>query len=229
MSALGSLLRRYEIKFIADPLEYHRVLNWLYQHPSCLQIEHPDRQVNNIYFDSLVHQSFCENIFGSSSKHKVRLRWYGDCRNPENSSLEIKCKRNQLNWKLIYKIQEDLGKHGWNWRKILPEIRKQLPLDAKKWLEMYPQPILINRYKRKYFVSRDKKVRITLDKDLSIYDQSRKPSPNYSLKSNFPNVMVLEIKFSSELRSHVVRTYGNIPLRGSRFSKYVSGFLSINN
>ena len=106
---------RYEIKFIADSLEYHRVLNWLFQHPSCLQIEYPDRQVNNIYFDSLVHHSFCENIFGSSSKSKVRLRWYGEFRNPENSSLEIKCKRNQLNWKLIYGIQEGLGKEGWNW------------------------------------------------------------------------------------------------------------------
>ena len=225
----NSSLPRYEIKFIAEPFECDRILNWLHQHHSCLRTEYPDRQVNNIYFDSFSHQSFCENIIGSSSKSKVRLRWYGASKNPVNSSLEIKCKRNQLNWKLIYKIQGEMGAEGWNWRRVYSEIRGQLPLDAKKWLEMSPQPILINRYVRKYFLSRDKKVRVTLDRDLVVYDQSRKPFPNYSLKSNLPKVLVLEVKFPKELRDYVVHAFGDIPLRGSRFSKYVSGFLSINS
>ena len=229
MSASNSSLPRYEIKFIAEPFECDRILNWLHQHHSCLRTEYPDRQVNNIYFDSFSHQSFCENIIGSSSKSKVRLRWYGASKNPVNSSLEIKCKRNQLNWKLIYKIQGEMGAEGWNWRRIYSEIRGQLPLDAKKWLEMSPQPVLINRYVRKYFLSRDKKVRVTLDRDLVVYDQSRKPFPNYSLKSNLPKVLVLEVKFPKELRDYVVHAFGDIPLRGSRFSKYVSGFLSINS
>jgi SPX domain protein involved in polyphosphate accumulation len=229
VSASNSSLPRYEIKFIAEPFECDRILNWLHQHHSCLRTEYPDRQVNNIYFDSFSHQSFCENIIGSSSKSKVRLRWYGASKNPVNSSLEIKCKRNQLNWKLIYKIQGEMGAEGWNWRRIYSEIRGQLPLDAKKWLEMSPQPVLINRYVRKYFLSRDKKVRVTLDRDLVVYDQSRKPFPNYSLKSNLPKVLVLEVKFPKELRDYVVHAFGDIPLRGSRFSKYVSGFLSINS
>ena len=229
MSASNSSLPRYEIKFIAEPFECDRILNWLHQHHSCLRTEYPDRKVNNIYFDSFSHQSFCENIIGSSSKSKVRLRWYGASKNPVNSSLEIKCKRNQLNWKLIYKIQGEMGAEGWNWRRIYSEIRGQLPLDAKKWLEMSPQPVLINRYVRKYFLSRDKKVRVTLDRDLVVYDQSRKPFPNYSLKSNLPKVLVLEVKFPKELRDYVVHAFGDIPLRGSRFSKYVSGFLSINS
>jgi len=228
VSTSNSSLPRYEIKFIADPLEYDRVLNWLRQHHSCLQIEYPDRQVNNIYFDSLTHHSFCENIIGTSSKSKVRLRWYGASKNPVNSSLEIKCKRNQLNWKLIYKIQGELGTEGSSWRGVVSEIRGQLPFGAKKWLEMSPQPVLINRYVRKYFLSKDKKVRITLDRDLDVFDQSRKPFPNYSSKSNLSKVLVLEVKFPKELREHVVYTFGDIPLRGSRFSKYVSGFLSIN-
>ena len=229
MITSNSSLPRYEIKFIAEPFESDRVLNWIHQHHSCLRTEYPDRQVNNIYFDSFSYHSFCENIIGSSSKSKVRLRWYGASKNPVNSSLEIKCKRNQLNWKLIYKIQGEMGAEGWNWRRIYSEIRGQLPLDAKKWLEMSPQPVLINRYVRKYFLSRDKKVRVTLDRDLVVYDQSRKPFPNYSLKSNLPKGLVLEVKFPRELRDYVVHAFGDIPLRGSRFSKYVSGFLSINS
>ena len=95
-------------------------------------------------------------------------------------------------------------------------------------MEMNPLPVLINRYERKYLVSKDRKVRVTLDSNLNIYDQSRKSFPNYSSKSNLPEVMVLEIKFSKELRNHVVHMFGDIPLRASRFSKYVSGFNSIN-
>ena len=228
MSVSNPYRPRYEIKFIAEPLEYHRVLNWLRQHNSCLETEHPDRQVNNIYFDSHNHHSYCENIYGSSSKSKVRFRWYGTSMEPKNGSLEIKCKRNQLNWKLIYKIQGKLGESGCNWRTLCSEISRQLPAEGKKWMEMNPLPVLINRYHRKYFVSKDKKVRVTLDSNLDIYDQSRKPFPNYSSKSNLPEVMVLEIKFSKELRNHVVHMFGDIPLRASRFSKYVSGFNSIN-
>lgn len=229
MSTSNSSLPRYEIKFVAEPFEQHRVLNWLRQHNSCLVTEYPDRQVNNIYFDSYNHQSYCDNIYGSSTKSKIRLRWYGESKEPQNSSLEIKCKRNQLNWKLIYKIKGELEKNGGDWRSICSEIRLQLPVEAREWMEMSPLPVLINRYKRKYFVSRDKKVRVTLDTDLNIYDQSQKPFPNYTFKANMPKVLVLEVKFARDLRDHVTHMFGDIPLRGSRFSKYVSGVFSINS
>ena len=115
-----------------------------------------------------------------------------------------------------------------DWRALCLKIRRELPQEAKNWMEMYPLPVLINRYKRKYFVSHDKKIRVTLDNDLVIYDQTRKRFPNYYSKSNIPKVLVLEIKFSRELRGHVANLLRDIPWRSSRFSKYVSGFLSIN-
>ena len=77
-------------------------------------------------------------------------------------------------------------------------------------------------------ISRDRKIRVTLDSNLKIYDQSRKPFPNYFLKSNLPKVVVMEIKFSRDLRDHVVQTFRDVPMRSSRFSKYVAGVLSIN-
>ena len=93
---------------------------------------------------------------------------------------------------------------------------------------MNPLPVLINRYNRKYFISRDRKVRVTVDTDLKIYGQSKKQSPNYTFKTNMPNFLVLEVKFAREYRDYVTHIFGDIPLRGSRFSKYVSGVLSIN-
>jgi hypothetical protein len=228
MSISNSSLPRYEIKFIAEPFERFRILNWLRHHQLCLETEYPDRKVNNIYFDSYNYQSYCDNIYGSSVKSKVRFRWYGTSEVPKNGYLEIKCKRNQLNWKLIYKIQGELEKNGCDWRNICSEIRRQLPAEAKEWIEMNPLPVLINRYNRKYFISRDRKVRVTVDTDLKIYGQLKKQSPNYTFKTNMPNVLVLEVKFSREYRDYVTHIFGDIPLRGSRFSKYVSGVLSIN-
>ena len=99
MSVSNSSNPRYELKFIAEPFEHTRILNWLRQHHTCFVTEYPDRQVNNIYFDTYNYNSYCENIYGSSSKSKVRFRWYGGSKEPKNGSLEIKCKRNQLNWK----------------------------------------------------------------------------------------------------------------------------------
>jgi len=228
MSNSSSTLSRYEIKFVTESFHYHNILNWLNQHGSCLKTEYPDRQVNNVYFDSYSHNSYCENIYGSSIKSKVRFRWYGPTKEPKVGSLEIKCKRNQLTWKLIYKIQEDITKNGGNWKSIQSEIQRHVPMEGKEWMDMNPLPVLINRYKRKYLISRDRKVRVTLDSNLKFYDQSRKPFPNYSLKSNLPDVIVVEIKFPQNLRDHVVQTFKDVPMRSSRFSKYVNGVLSIN-
>jgi len=228
MSLSNSSLPRYEVKFIAEPKEYFRMLNWIRQNNFYFKTEYPDRQVNNIYFDTYNYNSYCENIYGSTLKSKVRFRWYGKSNEPKNGSLEIKCKRNQLNWKLIYKVQKDQYQYKKDWKAICFKIRHELPQEAKKWMEIYSLPVLINRYQRKYFISHDKKIRLTLDNDLVIYDQTRKPIPNYYSKANLPKVLVLEIKFSRELRDHVVNLLRDIPWRSSRFSKYVSGFVSIN-
>ena len=110
MNVSNSSIPRYELKFIAEPKEYFRMLNWIRQHSSCFKTEYPERQVNNIYFDTYNYNSYCESIYGSSSKSKVRFRWYGSSNEPKSGSLEVKCKRNQLNWKLIYKVQKNLSR-----------------------------------------------------------------------------------------------------------------------
>jgi hypothetical protein len=89
MSISNSSLPRYEIKFISEPFEQFRVLNWLRHHQLCLVTEYPDRQINNIYFDSNNYQSYCDNIYGASVKSKVGFRWYGTSEVPKNGCLEI--------------------------------------------------------------------------------------------------------------------------------------------
>lgn len=219
---------RCEIKFVANELEFQRLNFWLRQHPACFYKAYPDRIVNNIYFDSLNHRSYSDNISGASSRVKVRYRWYGSSIQPTEGALEIKCKRNQYSWKIIYGLKNFPDWQDKSWRELRAEMIERLPVDSRKWLDSYPVPVLINRYNRKYFISRNENVRVNLDSNLSIYDQSRKPYPNYSFKTNLPKIFVLEVKFPRELRDKASQIIGDIPIRVSRHSKYITGFHSIN-
>jgi hypothetical protein len=104
----------------------------------------------------------------------------------------------------------------------------QLPVKARQWLTANPVPVLINRYHRKYFRTRNDDVRVTLDSDLRIFDQTRNPYPNYSIKANIPRTFVLEVKFPRDLRNKASQIIKNIPIRVSRHSKYIVGFHSMN-
>ena len=220
---------RYEIKFVADELEYHRLLLWIRQHRSCFFNEYPDRQVNNVYFDSHTYRSYDDNISGSSSRIKVRYRWYGSSIQPAKGCLEIKCKRNQFSWKMIYNVDKSFAGQEKNWREMQSHLTEQLPVEARQWLKVNPVPVLINRYKRKYFRSRNDKVRVTLDLGLCIYDQTRNSYPNYSFKANIPRTFVLEVKFPRDLRNKASQIIRDIPIRVSRHSKYIVGVNSINS
>jgi SPX domain protein involved in polyphosphate accumulation len=219
---------RYEIKFVAHEFECSRLLLWLRQHPSCFFNEYPDRQVNNVYFDSHNYRSYDDNISGASSRIKVRYRWYGSSIEPAKGCLEIKCKRNQFSWKKNYDVDKNFSGQEKSWRELQSDLIEQLPMEARQWLTTNPVPVLINRYQRKYFTTKNEKVRVTLDSDLRIFDQTRSSNPNYSFQANIPKTFVLEVKFPRELReaaSHIIR---DIPIRVSRHSKYIVGFHSIN-
>lgn len=219
---------RYEIKFVAPELEYNRLLLWVHQHQSCFYKEYPDRKVNNIYFDSHNFSCYEDNLSGASDRVKVRYRWYGSSLAPTKGVLEIKCKRNQYSWKKNFRINDLNVTPEMNWRDILGHLSEGLPQEAWKWMESHPLPILINRYVRNYYISRNDRIRVTLDTGLRIYDQTRNAYPNYYSTQNLPRFFVLEVKFPRELREKASQIVKDIPIRVSRCSKYIIGFNAIN-
>ena len=220
--------QRCEIKFISSEIEYHRLRHWIHYHPACFFREYPSRQVNNIYFDTFNFNSYCENLSGSSSRAKVRYRWYGESLQPLKGAVEIKEKRNHFSWKIIYKVNEPLEKVWDDWGELQREITSHLPASGRTWLRSHPMAILINRYKRDYFRCKDGDIRITLDTRLSVYDQMRKPAPNYIVKSNYPEIVVLEVKFPRNSKPLASQILKNIPVRVSRHSKYIASLSSIS-
>lgn len=214
---------RHELKFILDPLK----LDWLRQqiklHPAAFETAYPPRWVNNVYFDTYDLKAYQENLSGASSRLKVRYRWYGQEALPQPGTLEVKCKRNQFGWKENYKVHDSVLNYGNNWHGVKRSIKEQLPGKAAVIFDRFPQAVLINRYYREYYLSKDGKVRITVDQKQQVYDQRLTGRVNDRHKINLPETIILEVKFdtaSRDLGSDVLKGF---PVRVSRHSKYAVG------
>ncbi len=218
---------RLEIKYVAHEAYLDHVLLWLRLHPAAFFRPFPERWVKNVYFDTWDCRAFAENLAGASARSKVRYRWYGSSAMPDAGALEIKRKRNFFRWKLLYEVAEAPYRPGASWQEIRQALLASLAPEGRRWLEGNPLPVLINRYRRRYFLSADGRIRATVDTALGIWDQRFDSHPSYRRRANQPAVVVVEFKFGRRdrhLASDIIRS---MPLRVSRFSKYASGILGI--
>lgn len=217
---------RYEVKYVARATELHRLFSWVRAADAGFREPFPLRQVNNVYFDTFDHYAYAENLSGASARSKVRFRWYGTQNNPEKGTLEVKRRRSSVGWKLSYPIGP-MPLVGVSWSNFRRALRDQLPDEGRIWLDANPQPVLINRYQRRYFLSRCGKVRLTVDWNQRVYDERLSPKPNLSRPANLPDTLVVELKFDRADRKLANRYAQGIPIRLSRNSKYVIGVDSI--
>jgi len=214
---------RVEIKFSAAELHRDNLVMWLRLHPAGFCSPFPPRWVNNLYYDTHDYGAYADNTSGASSRAKVRYRWYGESRTPDAGALEVKCKRNFFGWKLRFDVAEAPYRPGIDARSLRRAVLGQLPASGREWLSAYPFPVLLNRYRRRYFVSADSRIRVTLDTDQSVWDQRYKSHPNLSIRANLPPVLVVEFKFDRRDRELASRCMTGMPIRVGRHSKYMSG------
>ena len=219
---------RYEIKFVASESEQDRLIQWLKLHPANFYIPYPDRWVNNVYFDTHHYFAYNENLSGSSSRTKVRYRWYGESDFPQAGSLEVKIKRNFFGWKQRFRAKDSPYEEGNYWQDIRKNLVGQLGSNAKHWLDANPHQTIMNRYYRQYFVTRDEKVRVTIDTQQSVYDQRYKPYPNTLHRTNIPQTLILEVKFDRCDRHYASQIIQGLQLRVSRNSKYMVSMKALN-
>ncbi|MEE3331376.1 MAG: VTC domain-containing protein [Myxococcota bacterium] len=222
---------RYEIKFVAPANERSSILQWVRNHSAGFSRPYPDRQINNVYFDSHELSAFHENVSGVSRRSKVRWRWYGESNSSDRGTLEVKRRRGGLGWKLSYKTRGANigGRAAGGWRSIRQTIRRDLDPGARVWFDANPLTVLINHYERRYFVSGDGAVRLTVDWNQRVYDQKLRSTPNIKRASNLPETIVVELKFPVQEHNHASSMVQGMPLRLSRNSKYVIGVQSISN
>ena len=197
---------RLETKYTAPELEYHRLLHWVQHHSHGFFAHYPDRIVNNIYFDSQDYSSFWETLSGFSSRTKVRYRWYGESFFSEEGTLEFKNRKNQYTWKDSYKVSIDLLNKSTNWDTFFKRLKGSLSHEACCRFQENPLPVLINSYKRNYFINRDHTIRITLDTRLKIFDQRYSSFPNLTRKATLPPPVILELKFNEKKESKFLKS-----------------------
>jgi hypothetical protein len=227
---IASLLEdgRYEVKFVTgDPMAW-KLRHWLKLHPAGFRVAYPARRVNNVYFDTDDFTTYWENLTGISARTKVRYRWYGERLEPGPGGLELKGKRNSLGWKRIFPVVESPWRPGASWRAIRRNLLASLPHLGRLWLEEHPIPVLINSYRREYYVSADGLVRVTLDLDQGVWDQRFSPHPNLTRAANLPRCVVVEAKCARGDRDLASRVLQGIPIRVSRHSKYVTGVRAVS-
>jgi SPX domain protein involved in polyphosphate accumulation len=218
---------RCEIKFASYQVNYAIVKNWLKSNNFNFKKEYNNRIVNNLYFDSNNLDAYKDNIHGHSSRIKARFRWYGSFEEKNFGNLELKFKRNIYGWKEKYNIEQLNLENDKDYNTIKRTISKNLPLNTRIFFENNNIPQIVNQYEREYFVSSDKKYRITIDQNIKIFNQRNTNELNLKKKTKIQNHLILEVKFERSNYRHIKNLLHNIPIRASRNSKYINSIRAV--
>jgi SPX domain protein involved in polyphosphate accumulation len=182
----------------------------------------PSRLVCNIYFDTPELSCYAESLAGFNDRTKLRIRWYGSRENPTSPVLEVKRRRNDVGWKEQAPLSE-MNLLESSWRDLHRRVYEQLPGNLKVMFGRLRYPVLINSYERRYYETLDRKLRLTVDSELTFFDQRARSKPNVTFdRHRFEHTMV-EIKCSVKNRGRVDEMSNALGLRRVRLSKYCVG------
>lgn len=205
---------RYERKYRIEQVDRRLILQILRLHPAGLTQLYPDRQINNIYFDTPGLTTYKENVIGIANRDKYRVRWYGwEPTMVQKPVLEIKHRRNNVGTKTFYPMETFSFDH------LEPLVRA---VNQNSGTTAPLLPTLQNSYKRAYFGTPDQKFRITLDWDLA-YASMRTCRTFFKHQQREPHIHVLELKYEQELEQEADRITQFLPFKSTKNSKYVTG------
>jgi len=225
MNKKNSLLDnfRYERKFLIENTDVLNVEQIILQHPALFSKIFSERWINNIYYDHMSFNNFVDNIDGNMYRKKYRIRWYGNLfGNINDPILELKIKKGLLGNKKSFKLNSFEFRTG-----IKEEDIRQVLLDSKledgiKINIFDQQPVMVNRYKRKYYLSNDKKFRITIDSDQTFYKFNKFNNSFLNNTSNL-NDVILELKYDQKDDLSASKITNQFPFRLTKSSKYAKG------
>jgi hypothetical protein len=187
----------------------------------------PPRYINSIYYDNNSLTSIDESLNGNGLRSKVRLRWYGKLIQDCYATLEIKKKESHLSWKFLMKNSCRVNSEMPTWKELVTHNETVILPSLLSVLEnKFPTSIV--RYKRKYFVSADGTVRVTIDNQLEFYDQINFVNPNFRYCDNSTSGIILEIKLPQQYINKIHVLGNSINFIPCRFSKYCESMSSHN-
>jgi SPX domain protein involved in polyphosphate accumulation len=205
---------RYELKYPVDPDRIDSLYWTLKTHSAGFRLKHPDRKINNIYFDNVMFNYATDNLFGISDRIKYRYRWYNGIENFSKGILEKKIKKNALGSKAYH----DPGAFD-NPVSLAEWVKDNIP-------DKVLNPSLVNSYLRSYYLDYTGRFRLTLDRELRYV----LPSEDGNFDSNrmiSDKRIIVEIKFDQAHADQFDAIMHDWPFRLSKHSKYVTGLVSL--
>lgn len=207
---------RYERKYRIENLHPNVLLQSIRLHPAGFRKIYPDRQINNIYFDTPELLTYKENVMGIAKRNKYRVRWYGfEPTQIKKAQFEIKHRHNEVGTKTIHKVA-DFSLDN------LKDITKTVNDLSNSYRYAHLQPVLMNSYVRSYFGSYDNKFRVTVDSRLR-YHSWLTASKFVNYKVEEENILILEIKYDKLTDEDIDYVMQYFPYRRTKNSKYVNG------
>lgn len=216
-------MSRYERKYIANPYSPKQLDIYLKTHPYHFSEIYHERMINNIYFDTFDLSKFYGTQFGSLNRVKYRIRWYGDMLGRvEKPVLELKIKSNLLGTKESYPLKPFTIDNNFS-RQTIIDVLKESDLPVHIYHKMLGfRYTLLNRYRRRYYLSLNKKFRVTIDSDLEF--TSLNTCKNLFLnKLKHLNDVILELKYDYSDNKTAGNIASHFPFNLSKFSKYSKG------
>lgn len=214
---------RYERKIPLYNYKISEIESIIKLHPACFKEAFCERRVNSVYFDDLNKSSLLGNLYGESSRVKMRVRWYGDIFGKILPVLELKIKQGSAGTKRFFPLNEmNIGDYL-SLDEIEGTIRKSdLSEEVLEQITMR-KPVLFITYKRKYYISFDKKFRLTTDTGIQYSDLEYSTNISRLHKDEHD---VIEIKYSVSDEYYAKNVITEFPFRLDKNSKYVNGILS---
>lgn len=218
---------RCEKKFVVNLRDYE-IENIIKHHPAMFsEIDFHGRKrntkQNSIYLDSFDLNDFHDHTTGISPRIKMRIRWYKNLFGLiEKPKLEVKIKCNEFRNKLLFPLKPFVLNKNFSLAYLQKEVfaKSNLPgwlIERLKLSEMS----LLTSYRRKYFLSANKKFRINIDTDLRFFRiDSRNNLFNEKIKQDYS---IIELKFDEKDYEDADKITENLPFRLAAYSKYVSG------
>ncbi len=214
---------RHERKFYIEDLQARDVEQILRAHPAFFSEIYHQRAVNNIYFDSPLYGAYLDNVNGVCRRIKARIRWYGELfGHVAEPVLELKLRDSLRVGKLPFPLPPLDVNSDLSISDVRQLFRDSGLHDLPRNYLMELNFSLLNRYDRKYFLSADKKFRVTIDSKLRAYEVG--PLGNSFLHhTRDVRHTILELKYDEVDEVNADGISNGFPFRMTRSSKYVRG------
>lgn len=214
---------RYERKFMITDYSYSEVEQFIKFHPGCFSGIFQERMVNNIYLDTFGMNNYHDNIDGQQLRTKTRIRWYGNLFGRINTPvLEYKIKRGLLGYKNSFALNPFLLDSKFDKQQLRAALAVKTVNENVRTEILSLIPTLLNSYRRRYFLSKDKKFRITIDHDLTYYQISYLQNKFVNKYQDFRST-ILELKYDSVFEEDAKEIVSLFPFPITKNSKYLQG------